>query len=94
MGLVIAVLVICLGAALAGISVAGLFWLTVIALAGLLIAGAVGVSMTGPPVEDDALPVEDDALPVPAHHLRLIAARHTARQGGDDQDGGELSRAA
>lgn len=87
MGLVIAVLVFCLGAALAGISVAGLFWLTVIALAGLLIAGAVGVSMTGPPVEDDA-------LPVPAHHLRLIAARHTARQGGDDQDGGELSRAA
>jgi predicted anti-sigma-YlaC factor YlaD len=87
MRLVIALCVICVGAALAGTIVTGLFWLTLTALAGLLVTGAVGVSMARPPAEDDA-------PPVPKHRLRVIAAQHTARQGAEDQDGGELSRAA
>jgi hypothetical protein len=39
------VLVVCLAAAVAGSIVTGLFWLTVVAMAGALGAGAEGVSL-------------------------------------------------
>jgi hypothetical protein len=86
--LVIALVLICLGAAVAGVLVAGLFWLTLVALAGLLVTGAAGVSMIRPPVEGGASPGE--LRP----QLSVISSAVGARDRGASQDGGELRRAA
>jgi hypothetical protein len=88
LGLVMALLLVCLGAAVAGAVVPGLFWLTLVALAGLLVTGAAGVSMIRPPAEGGAPPVERRA------HLRVVSSAGGGRDRGGSQDGGELRSAA
>ncbi len=88
LGLIIAVLVIFLGAAAVGTIVPGLFWLTVVAIAGVLVAGAVGVSMLRIRPEDDARP------DVRRGQLTVVAAHRSPPQNHGSQDGGEVSRAA
>lgn len=73
-GLVLALVVVCLGAAVVGVLVTELFWLTLIALAGVLFMGAVGLSPAHPPEDDDASPEELGA------ELRMIVhPPHSAR---------------
>ncbi len=88
LGLVIALVLICLGAAVAGAVVTGLFWLTLVALAGLLVVGAAGVSMIRPPAEGGASPAERGA------RLSVITSDRGARDRGSSQDGGEVRSAA
>lgn len=87
LGLVVALLVVCLGAAVAGVVIPGLFWLTVVALAGILGTGAAGVSIFRPREEDDASRAERRA------ELRLITPTRTGPRSRAPQDGG-ASRAA
>ena len=87
LAVVIALLVICLGAAVAGAVVPGLFWLTVVSLAGLLLTGAVGVSMVPGPA--------DAGSPAARRpQLRVIGSADGGRHRAVSQAGGELSRAA
>lgn len=88
LGLVVALLVVCLGAAVAGVVIPGLFWLTVVALAGILGTGAVGVSMLRPREGDEASPAERRA------ELRSITPARTGPHSRASQDGGGASRAA
>ncbi len=88
LGFVIALVLICLGAAVAGVVVTGLFWLTLVGLAGLLLSGAAGLSMLRPPGEGGALPAGEGA------QLRVITSARGVREPNTSQDGGELRRAA
>jgi hypothetical protein len=49
-------IVVLLAAAAVGAAVAGLFWLTLLSFAGVLVTGAEGVSVILRPVEDTAAP--------------------------------------
>ena len=86
-GLVLALVVVCLVAAVAGAVVPGLFWLTLIALAGLLFTGAAGLALARPPKDDDA------SAAAPGAELRLISSHPTPHDPAC-QDGGEARRAA
>ncbi len=88
LGPVLALLLVFLGAAVAGVVVTGLFWLTMVALAGLLLTGATGVSMFRPPPEGSASLAERGARP------SVITSYPGARDRGRPQDGGELEKAA
>ncbi|MGY1780630.1 hypothetical protein [Geodermatophilus sp. SYSU D01036] len=83
---VLALLALFLGAALVGTLVTGLFWLTLVALAGILGTGAVGVSRVGVP---------DDDAPANARrsHLRLVRTGYGAARGDRTGHGG-VDRAA
>ncbi|MGY1707410.1 STAS domain-containing protein [Geodermatophilus sp. SYSU D00697] len=84
---VIALLVVSLGAAVVGTVVTGLFWLTLVGIAGVLGTGAVGVSRIGVPPEDDAPAVARRS------HLRLVGTGRGAAHSGGTADG-ECRRAA
>lgn len=56
LGLVLALLLLWLGAAVVGAVVQGMFWLTLVGLALILLTGATGVSLRRPPVDDGASP--------------------------------------
>jgi hypothetical protein len=77
------VLVVCIGGVVLGAVVPGLFWLTVIALAALTGAGAVGLSLLEPLRPDD-----DTSVRTPRADLTVIGSRH----GGGDA--ARISRAA
>lgn len=64
--LVAALLVPWLAAAVIGTAVPGLFWLTLAAMAGLLVTGAAGVSLVLRPAEQAVSPAE------PMGELRLL----------------------
>ncbi len=88
LGPVLALLLVFLGAAVAGAVVTGLFWLTMVALAGLLLTGATGLSMIRPPARDSA------SLAERRTRLSVITSDPRARDRGRSQDGGELRKAA
>lgn len=75
------------GAAVVGASVTGLFWLTVVAFAGLLLTGAMAVNMVVQRAE-----VDTGARPT-ATVSDITAHRHARRRQGA-HDGGALSKAA
>ncbi|MGY1669114.1 hypothetical protein [Geodermatophilus sp. SYSU D00710] len=74
--LFVVLLVVCLGTAVVGTAVSGLFVLTVVALAGLLVVGAFGMSLLSPRA-DDAHVEERWAEPTP------ISSRRRRPAGGD-----------
>lgn len=89
LGFIIAVLVVSFGAATIGAVTSGLFWLTVIAMAALLLTGAVGLSLLPPVVEDD------DALPVARKaEVLVIAAGRSHGRGRPSRYDGSVRRAA
>ncbi len=95
-GLVVTLLVSSAGAAVIG-TVTGLFWLTLVALVGLLLTGAVGVSMRMSPDEDAALPssLEEDAAPIGrTRHLRSIPFERPDLHPARSQDAASSRRAA
>ena len=74
LGFVVTVLLSWLSAGVIG-SLIGVFWVTLVALAGILVTGAVGVSVRLSPEQDPAQlsPVEEDvALANRSRHLRSI----------------------
>ena len=81
--LVSAAAVVCLGAVVVGAVVPGMFWLTIVALAGLLGSGAVGLSLLGPLDPD-----EDMSVVSPRVDVTPPSVRRRVR------DGGRISRAA
>jgi hypothetical protein len=85
--IVIAVFIGALGAAAVGAVVSGLFWLTVLALAVVLLAGAVGLTLLPPAAEDEAPRGTRTAVLVQIH-----AGRSLGR--GRGQDGGHGLRGA
>lgn len=101
LGVVIALLVVLVAAAVVGVVITSLFWLSLVALGGILLTGAVGVSVLGARAPDDA---DDEPRPaVGRSHLRLAASGPARRgaapsrdtsQGGGAQDGGDVRRAA
>ena len=56
LGLVLVLLLLWLGAAVVGAVVQGMFWLTLVGLALILITGAAGVSLRPPPMDDGPSP--------------------------------------
>ncbi len=87
-GLVLTSVVLWLVAAVVGTVVPGLFWLTLVSLAGLLLTGAVGVSTIPAPAEGGASPVGRRP------RLSMVGSIDGPGDRGGSQDGGELSRAA
>jgi hypothetical protein len=79
--LVIALLAVCLGAAAAGV-ISGLFWLTWIAFAGILLVGATALSLVPPVLDDEPSPTPWAAELRSRAAGRPAAARHRHRQRG------------
>ncbi len=86
--LVVSLLLICLGAAVAGAVVTGMFWLTLVGLAGVLVVGAAAVSTS--------LPRDGELTTGPERRteLRLVTSAPESPRRLDGQDGGEPRRAA
>jgi hypothetical protein len=88
LGIVVTLLIVCLVALVVGAVTVGLFWLALVAIAGILGTGAVGVSLLGLRAEDGAPPAGRRA------GLTVITPPQPASDGHAVHDGGEIGKAA
>ena len=88
LGIVVTLLIVCLVALVVGAVTVGLFWLTLVAIAGILGTGAAAVSMLGLRGEAGAPPADRRA------GLSLITPPQPASDGRAVHDGGGIGKAA
>lgn len=82
LGIVVMLLIACLVALVVGAVTVGLFWLAVVAIAGLLGTGAVAVSMLGPRAEDGAPPADRRTGMHPITPAQDVFDGHAVGDGG------------
>jgi UPF0716 family protein affecting phage T7 exclusion len=75
-------------AAAVGTVITGLFWLTLVSFAGVLMAGATGVSMILRRAEEVASPAESEAV------LRVLPTAGRFAHSEPSEEAGQLGRAA